>query len=292
MTKLGVYLLLGAKAGQIFPFVAEKNGTEAIKCHSCQVTVDSEGMQIGVGDARCFVDAGSTPLIDCPTEATSCVTELFMDWLGVGGQETMIRRGCALKEASKDCQEGSSERIMYKDCLENCNGDGCNKELTVGDKVGGKQEACYTCHYKEDDDGNVSGNKNCGTIPDGGNSTDGNSTFAGETPYEESKCPNWAMLGCYIGSAVHTVSSSPREEIYKGCSSFELAETKYYEQELEEGVRYSLVKEFCTGTNCNEGHERPEDPGQGDDETPCTCASAHNIASILTIVSLFTLSKF
>ena len=84
---------------------------------------------------------------------------------------------------------------------------GCNVGMGVGDKFddGVGQKSCFACHYTEEDNGDISGNKNCPELQEGGEE------FTRE-------CPNWASNGCYTGTAVHNVNTDDagrREEVYK-----------------------------------------------------------------------------
>lgn len=265
---------------------------KGLQCHVCSASVDSEGNQVGLGDTRCFSYSEQSPLTDCPADSKFCSTELLVDWYAKGNQVATIKRGCSRTPSPTECMTGESDRIMYKDCFEDCEALGCNTGMGVADKFGGgNQDTCYACQYIEDDDGTVSGNQNCGETPTD-ETPEGNLTM-----YKvEMNCPTWAKMGCYTGSALHNVATmdsdhgeNQREENYKGCSSFDLgSEPKFYQAVLENGIQYALVKETCQGTLCNVGHTMPEEPGNGTDPTqpPSNPPSSATI-TIFSVVTLF-----
>jgi len=185
---------------------------------------------------------------ECNFDTEYCQTEMITDWYGRGQQEVTIRRSCASKPAG-DCQQGSTERIMYKDCFHTCEDKLCNTGLEVADLFddGIGQENCVTCFYAEEDDGTVSGNTNCVKVPDASELT--------------GKCPKWAQNGCFTGAAKHSVSTGPdgeREEVYRGCSTFALNAPIYDNATLVGGTEYVISKETCVGEDCN---EKPVDIG-------------------------------
>ena len=137
--------------------------TKTLQCHSCSASRDSSGYPVGLGDQNCFDHPENTPLIDCPIEYDFCETEMLVDWFMKGDQQVRITRGCAKYEQSKECTSGQSERVMFKDCFEDCDTPGCNDKNTIGSKFdeGYNQESCYACQYAEQDNGDVIGNTNC-----------------------------------------------------------------------------------------------------------------------------------
>ena len=44
-----------------------------------------------------------------------------------------------------------------------------------------------------------------------------------------------------------------KNEIYKGCSSFEISGLHEFEDVLEDGYAYGITKETCKGDDCNIG---------------------------------------
>ena len=53
-------------------------------------------------------------------------------------------------------------RFQFKDCYDDCDGDGCNIGLDVQEQFeDGDQKMCEVCYYRETADGEVLGNKNC-----------------------------------------------------------------------------------------------------------------------------------
>ena len=61
-------------------------------------------------------------------------------------------------------------------------------------------KSCTTCSYRENDDGTVSGNKNCGQ-----NATDAMSM----------ECPPYQSTACYVGSAKHQQVLEDKYETHK-----------------------------------------------------------------------------
>jgi len=74
--------------------------------------------------------------------------------------------------------------------------------MGVGDQFneGYDQPGCYACHYKEEDNGEISGNIHCPDFPqdEWPNPLENDVRVATE-------CPNWATNGCYTGTAVHNI---------------------------------------------------------------------------------------
>merc|ERR1711935_385436 len=148
-----------------------------MQCHQCQATVDQEGKIIGSGDNRCFEPEQSTMtdlfLDDCPGGTTHCVSELNVDWFARGQQIYTITRGCFNADTQlqrEGCAETMNSRFLFKDCIVDCEEDGCNNDDSIfdlfQDEDGFMQTQCYACNYQEKDDGSVTGNKNCGGTPE------------------------------------------------------------------------------------------------------------------------------
>jgi len=78
------------------------------------------------------------------------------------------------------------------------------------------------------------------------------------------------------------------EEVYKGCSTFSLAEDikcdVVHNAEGSDGHihEYGVCKETCSGSNCNTLHSRPCIPTAGDD-----CSNA--IAAVLSLFAVIPL---
>jgi hypothetical protein len=189
------------------------------------------------------------------------MTEMQVDWVARGYQQMTIRRGCTKYEAPEPCYYQANERIKYKDCYESCypseaNGTAaCNNDLKVQDKffMGPPlQQQCYTCKYIETDNGDLEGQKECGSTP--------------PDNWVMKSCPAYATAACYTGSAVHKdPNGNEVEEVYKGCSTFRVDNgVESIGAELD-GVAYALVKQTCSGEKCNTGHQRPVLPYESND---------------------------
>ena len=79
-------------------------------------------------------------------------------------------------------------------------------------------------------------------------------------------CPAYASAACYTGAASHNVLGNQIDEIYKGCSSFELdsgflSSNNTINNEAGEPTDYSITKTSCRGANCNNLHIPPSEPG-------------------------------
>ena len=224
-----------------------KTDAGLLQCHSCSVTFDHEGKQVGIGDPNCLDRPSVDSLVTCEADTTECSTEIVTDWLVNGKQHVTVRRSCLPdNNQPEQCVGGESTRVIYKDCFDRCEGTGCNDNLDVAEKLNEsnhKQSECVVCSYVESDNGDIQGNVNC---PD--------------TPTDEMKqaCPVWANTACFTGSAVHNSAGDEREEVYKGCSTFAIDGGIKKFQETVGNVDYSLVKESCTTDNCNKQHVRPD----------------------------------
>ena len=114
----------------------------------------------------------------------------------------------------------------------------------------GNQDTCKTCFFKETNNGEIYGNVNCGNPEK-------------SDVIESVTCPRWANTGCFTGTAVHSFVSFKffffflifelfifkdgyeKDEVYKGCSSFEVEGLKEFEDVLEDGYAYAVSKETC-----------------------------------------------
>jgi len=246
-------------------------------CHTCSATYDSATNELIYGDPACMHNPDEAPVRACSQDAVGCTTELLTDWFTKGDQTATIRRGCIEQDSPVECNNGASDRIMFKDCYEDCQASRCNNNLEVANKFGGSQDSCYTCFYKEENDGSISGNVNCLNDP-------GADSKFGKGERKTVECPEWAKEGCYTGAAEHDYNGDWKLEVYKGCSSFKLDDLKTYEDTLEDGYTYSVTKNFCSGTNCNEEHVTPEHPGQGGSSAAKIATSV--FASIITVLNL------
>ena len=223
-----------------------KTDSGLLQCHSCTVTYDHAGNRVGIGSPMCLDNPSADSLVQCSADATECSTEIIVDWLATGKQHVTVRRSCRENDQPDKCDFGESPRIMYKDCFDSCEGNGCNDNLDVAEQLNEsnhKQDSCVTCTYIETENGDVQGNYNC---PD--------------SPTDEMKksCPVYANAACFTGSAIHNANGEELEEVYKGCSTFTVdGGIKKYQEEIG-NVEYSLVKESCTTQNCNEVHTRPD----------------------------------
>lgn len=223
-----------------------------LQCNQCQTTVDAEGNLVGSGDRRCFDNPGTEFMADCPAGTTHCTDHMMVDWFSRGFQYHTMTRGCAPIDEEKDydepmeCADGMSSKFVFRDCYTFCKEDGCNNDMSAGelhqDEEGYLETSCYTCNFIEGDDGSVSGNTNC---PD--------------TPTDDLKksCPTYANQACFTGTAIHNFDGEDKEEVYKGCSAFNLGSLwggPLYDTDEISGIEYRLIKETCRGPNCNEGH--------------------------------------
>ena len=233
-----------------------------LQCHQCQATMDQEGKILGSGDSRCFNPSSDIFLEDCPGGTTHCVDDLMVDWFAKGQQVFTITRGCYNAddegeiEEDAPCDEFMSSRFLYKDCKVSCDSDGCNNDDRIyepfQDEEGFIQPACYACTYQEQDNGDVNGNINCGGTPN---------------DVDKKDCPKWANKACMTGTAVHNFEGQPIEEIYKGCSAFDLGGPLYSRDTIGD-ITFDLLKETCRDQPyCNTGHLLPS-------ENSCyTCAA-------------------
>jgi len=214
-------------------------------CHVCSVTIDSEGNTVGSSDPQCLVDLtdSSANVQECPPNQPYCTDIMEIDWYGRGMQYVHFNRGCTKEKSEGTCVDLTDiigGTLKAKTCIsescENTNGP-CNKDLKVTENFlpsSNGVKTCTACSYKENDDGTVSGNKNCGE-----NASD-----------MSVECPAWQSTACYVGSAKHSDTSGEKYETYKGCSYFETA--KEVADDIIGGVAYSTVKETCKSDNCNE----------------------------------------
>lgn len=215
------------------------------QCYTCQSSVNSAGAIIGVGNRDCWDNVTPSMLQDCPNETDECLDEMLADWVMKGEQMFSIRRQCSSRAASETCSNGDTGKVQFKDCEVSCSDSACNNNLDVGDKFnpGFQNPSCYTCRYVEDDNHNVSGNRNCDNNPA--------STIQ--------SCPVYASVGCFTGSATHRglVDNDIVVEHYKGCSAFSIQGggiLDYYDDFPNpdgSSIEYHTVKSFCTGENCN-----------------------------------------
>lgn len=178
-----------------------------------------------------------------------------VDWLPRGEVEYRVRRGCSAREAPKNCFEGSTDLLQYKDCQESCNvvedGNGCNNGLlSVAQRFApenGGVSSCKACSYFQNQDGSVNGNLNCKENPDS---------------VIEQDCPLYASTACYEASSFHKsyggIGPGEVEDDYRGCSTFELpvedetSETAANCVSVEvNGLAHQNCKRTCTGDNCN-----------------------------------------
>ena len=223
------------------------------QCYSCQGMRDSAGNSVGVSDDNCFDRVNEGMLVDCGTEDEYCIDEMLADWFVTGGQFSQISRGCSATPAMATCTSGDTINIKYKDCFASCEGSGCNNDMTVGDKFIGsyQQPSCYSCKYVEKDNGDVDGNKNCPNGP----------------PETTTSCPNYASAACYTGASVHNFEGDVKQEVYKGCSSFEITDNGGFEEHNitigTDEVQYAITKTTCRGADCNAMHVPPIDDGSG-----------------------------
>ena len=184
-------------------------------------------------------------MTDCRPDETFCIDEMLAVWTITGGQEIGIKRGCSTGPALDTCPSGENEDIKYKNCFLSCTGDGCNNDLTVGDKfIGEYQEtSCYSCKFIKNDNGEVEGNELC---PE-------------SAPNMTMTCPNYASAGCYTGAAAHNFEGDDDrvDEVYKGCSSFEIPDGLEEHSTTIDGLAYAITKTTCRGENCNPEHVPP-----------------------------------
>merc|ERR1712227_1040991 len=263
----GFGLILSSEAISTVRETEAKLVTKAgLSCYTCEATYNTARNQLmDGGDENCLENPEATELVECDSNAVACRTELEVDWYTTGDQGYTIKRGCVNDDDEvtnpDECDEGFNERIKYKDCYDDCTESGCNTGLDVQEKFeDGGQEVCEVCFYLEKNDGGVLGNKNC-QDPD----------KLPETK-DEGKCPRWASVGCYTGTAQHEVDGKWLHEVSRGCSSFITDGLVEYEAETEdfEGnpYLYSITKESCSnGPNCNLAGDAPEIPDGPDGDT-------------------------
>merc|ERR1711935_997824 len=153
-----------------------------------------------------------------------------------------------------------------------CNSTLCNDDMdsVTSQFSTGSDLSCYVCTYLEKDNGDIEGNRNCGSenVPD----------------QFKKKCPVYADSGCFTGTNAHFTSSEVLvEEVYKGCSSFPYDEAicTYIDDVIVEGNRsttYGICKEACSGDYCNVNHITPE--------IPTVAATMFNALSFLSFLIL------
>ncbi|CBY30505.1 unnamed protein product [Oikopleura dioica] len=217
-------------------------------CVVCSATIDAQGNLIGNSNPNCFDNADKLSLTECETDFNTCETEILVDWFARGDQQTTIRRKCvrAPTNTNQPCITGSSltSGFRYKDCFTQCEEEGCNNDLeSIGSLFDDEEDfadidECVQCKYLENEDGTVSGNKNC---------WEPSLSLKGA-------CPRYARSACYTGSYNHAYNGENLEEVYKGCSSFKLDEDnnpEYMTGALPGGDNFNAVKETCATANCN-----------------------------------------
>jgi len=217
------------------------------QCHTCSVTLDSEGNAVGTSDPNCLMDlTGSNANVqECAPNQPYCTDIMEIDWYGRGMQYVHFNRGCTREPAENQCIDLTDlldANIRAKLCTSrSCQPtDGpCNKDLSVTNNflpiTGDGVKSCTTCSYSENDDGTVSGNINCGE-----NATDEMSM----------ECEPWLSTGCYVASASHQQVGTDRYETYKGCSYFATDGVERSDDFIG-GIAYKTVKESCSGDDCN-----------------------------------------
>lgn len=64
-------------------------------------------------------------------------------------------------------------------------------------------------------------------------------------------------MGCYTGTSGHMYQDNPREDVYRGCSAFDVSDppacANFDVVDEDEGVttQYGVCKDACVGKNCN-----------------------------------------
>jgi len=247
-----------------------QNDTEGngVSCYTCDTTLDSNGIVVGIGSAECFSsEIHDSFLQPCQGNATVCVNEMEVDWFFYGAQLYRMKRGCsAVAPQERKCRTlASTDDHMLKDCATGCSDIACNKDVEEVQEMFGYDQpqtvkSCLTCSFIEKDDGTVNGNKFC--LEDEGH--------ADELLKE---CPKYANTACYTGSNAHYDSrGSVHEEVFKGCSTFHLSDVAsfachLFDAEFDGDTHWGVCKQTCTGDNCNTGHQRPCIPDYEDCST-------------------------
>ena len=132
-------------------------------CYVCEVRVNHLNQTVGLGDFHCLDDPPSIYELECPETQTYCKTELEVDWMPNGDQETTVRRSCSETPAPTLCTIGNPYGSIFqiKDCASTCTNNlisGCNNDLMeVGqkfaDEVTGEQvQSCFNCETHPDQD--------------------------------------------------------------------------------------------------------------------------------------------
>ena len=194
---------------------------EAIKCIVCQESVDHHGNILGTSSKNClngdqaFLESEYSQ--ECPTGYNYCAEELVADWFPRGFQQFTMRRLCRSTPSppNNKCLTSTLTGIKYKDCLDTCQQDNCNKENSVWEHAAVKDEAtgkpreisCYSCNSDFDQEDDVDGMPYCYS-----------------TPAEQAggiECPTYANAGCFKSKALIDKDNGDSEEHYfKGCSTF------------------------------------------------------------------------
>ncbi|CAG5088632.1 Oidioi.mRNA.OKI2018_I69.PAR.g11906.t2.cds [Oikopleura dioica] len=180
-------------------------------CYVCEVTVDHLNQTVGLGDFHCLDDPPSTYEIECAETQTYCVTELEVDWMPNGDQETTVRRSCSATPAPTFCTIGNPYGSIYqrKDCASTCTNNllsGCNNDLMeVGQKfadelTGEPIQSCFNCETHPGDEG-------CRLDQELGDLT-------------VVDCPLYANAGCFTSSSRLREGDESALDIIRGCSTF------------------------------------------------------------------------
>jgi len=272
-----------------------------INCYTCEVTVDSNNQTVGFGNPNCFGDYQDiNDLRMCPSGTTHCAVDIEVDWFQNGEQQTRVRRGCAPREEEvpmyEECRTAVSQNqlFMYKDCTGYCNMTACNSDTMLAAEkfltgIAYTQESCFTCEFGEKDDGSVFGNQYCADEPD-------------KLDYASQKCALYNNLGCYTGTNAHyTNEGLSVEEVYKGCSAFEIPMNDEFglcgiiysdENPESDGYEVGACKQFCNdGPDCNKGHVRPciheggnDCPQGGQDGSSAMAITSSLVAIIVSMI--------
>ena len=109
---------------------------ELQKCYVCTETFDHAGNRIDNGTGNCFNLVEDEHLEECDSIHDSCETAMYTDWLPDGSQRLTFARKCyqlrsTETDGEKNCFEGASSLIQFKDCYNICTENGCNNNSDV-----------------------------------------------------------------------------------------------------------------------------------------------------------------
>ena len=106
------------------------------KCYVCAESFDHAGNRIDNGPGNCINLVGDEHLEVCDPTDDSCETIMLTDWSPDGSQILTFTRKCyqlrsTETDGEKNCFEGASSLIQFKDCYNICTENRCNNNSDV-----------------------------------------------------------------------------------------------------------------------------------------------------------------